>query len=96
MLFTSQCLVLKITAWPLSKLASAAGLRPALNLVPVGGSLAPLGLYIRFACIPYPRTDTVYICMNRLNAFNKGGDVKPASHTNARTESFQIEPVHYT
>ena len=39
----------------LDQLASAAGLRPALNLVPARGSIAALGLYSHFDRIPYPK-----------------------------------------
>jgi hypothetical protein len=41
----------------LLKQASAAGLQPALNIVPAGGFLASLRLYTIFACVPYPMRD---------------------------------------
>jgi hypothetical protein len=42
------------SAKPLRILASAAGLRPALILVPAGGNLASLGSYTRLTHVPYP------------------------------------------
>ena len=66
-------MTLGVAASVLLLLASAAGLRPVLNLDPTGGFLASLVSHIPCA---YGCTNNIYICMNRLNEDLKGGDVE--------------------